>query len=43
MTRYNVHLPAQQLAALRKLAEERGISVAELIRRAIEEFLRREK
>jgi len=39
MTKYNVYLPDQQIAALRKIAEEKGVPVAELIRRAIDECL----
>jgi predicted DNA binding CopG/RHH family protein len=39
VTRYNVHLPSHQIAALRKIAEEKGMTVAELIRRAIDEWL----
>jgi hypothetical protein len=31
------------LARLRELADERGVSVAELVRRAIEDFLRKNK
>jgi len=40
MTRYNAHLPVeQQLEPLRRIAEEKGVTVAELIRRAIDEWL----
>lgn len=36
-------IPAPMLKALRALAKKRDVSVAELIRRAIEDFLRKEK
>jgi predicted DNA-binding ribbon-helix-helix protein len=39
VTRYNVHLPDPQIDALRRIAEEKGMTVAELIRRAIDEWL----
>lgn len=42
MKRVNFHLTDQQLAALRKLAKG-GLTVAEHVRRAIDEYLRRQK
>ncbi|HBA72311.1 MAG TPA: hypothetical protein DCZ63_09030 [Geobacter sp.] len=42
MTRYNVYLSAPQIDALRRIAEEKGVPVAELIRRAIDEWLERQ-
>lgn len=43
MTRTNLHLTDAQLAALRKLAKRTGLSVAELVRRAIDAFLSAQK
>jgi 16S rRNA U516 pseudouridylate synthase RsuA-like enzyme len=43
MIRTNIHLTKGQLRDLRKLARETGLSVAELVRRAIDEFLQRGK
>lgn len=42
MVKVNHFLPAPQLKALRALAKKNGLSVAELIRRAIEEFLKKQ-
>jgi hypothetical protein len=39
MKRVNYHLPEKQIAALRKLSKDTGLAVADLIRRAIEEYL----
>lgn len=39
MTRTNVFLTEPQLAALRRLADSTGLSVAELIRRAIDSYM----
>ena len=39
MKRVNYHLPERQIQALRKLSEQSGLSVAELIRRAIDNYL----
>jgi hypothetical protein len=39
MIRTNCYLPAPQLKSLRTLAERTDVSVAELIRRAIEDYL----
>jgi predicted DNA binding CopG/RHH family protein len=41
MRRVNYHLTEQQIAALRKLAGKTGLSVAELVRRAIDAYLAR--
>jgi len=44
MKRTNIYLPDQLLARLRALAERTGLSVADLVRRAVEEYLmKREK
>ena len=43
MRRYNVFLPEQVLSALRALSEETGLAVSDLIRRAIDEYIRRQK
>ena len=43
MTKYNVYLPDQQIEALREIADEKGVPVAELIRRAIDEWLAKER
>jgi predicted DNA-binding ribbon-helix-helix protein len=42
MKRISLFLPDPQIAALRKIAEEKGMTVAELIRRAIDEWLARQ-
>jgi post-segregation antitoxin (ccd killing protein) len=39
--RTNVHLTVPQLAALAQRAKATGLSVAELIRRAVDAYLRR--
>ena len=39
MKRYNMYLSDQQDERLKKLQKETGLSRAELIRRAIDEFL----
>ncbi len=39
MIRVNLHLTEKQLAQLRKLSKETGLSVAELTRRAIDKML----
>jgi predicted DNA binding CopG/RHH family protein len=41
MKRVNFHLSDQQIGALRERAEQTGLTVAELIRRAVDEFLKR--
>ena len=43
MKRATYHLTQVQLEALRSLAEKTGLSMAELIRRAIDAYLEREK
>jgi hypothetical protein len=42
MKRTNVHLTVQQLKALERMSKTSGLSVAELIRRAVDAFLVRE-
>lgn len=39
MKRQNYYLPAPQVAAMKKLAKRLDVSVAELVRRAVQEFL----
>jgi predicted DNA-binding protein len=41
MIRVNIHLTEKQRETLRNLARATGLSVAEHIRRAIDEYLRR--
>ena len=43
MKRVNYHLTDKQIASLQKLAEKTGLSVAELIRRAIDAYLQKGK
>lgn len=43
MKRTNIFLPEQLLAKLRALAEKTGLSVAEIVRRAIDEYLKKNK
>jgi len=40
MQRVNFHLTELQVAALRKLSQQTGLTVAELIRRAVDDFLK---
>jgi hypothetical protein len=39
MRKVNYHLTDRQIAALREAADESGLSVAELIRRAIDAYM----
>ena len=39
MKRTNVHLPEQQIDELKKLSKKRGISMAEIVRRAIDAYV----
>jgi predicted DNA-binding protein len=39
MKRHDFYLPKQQIEKLRKLSEETGLSMSELLRRAIDNFL----
>ena len=41
--RTNIYLPEEQLRRLRKMAEKKDVSVSELVRRAIEEYLKNEE
>ena len=43
MIRTNIHLTEKQLEALRKLSEDTGLTVAEHIRRTIDEYLERKR
>jgi len=43
MRRRMHHLTEKQIESLEKLSKETGLSVAELIRRAIDDYLRRER
>lgn len=43
MKRTNIFLPEQLLAKLSALAEKTGLSVAEIVRRAIDEYLKKNK
>ncbi len=43
MKRTNYYYPPQQLARLKKLSKKTGVPVSELIRRAIEDYLKRQK
>ena len=42
MKRVNYHLPIRQLQAMRELSKQTGLTVAELIRRAIDVYLTHE-
>lgn len=42
MKKYNLYLSEQQIDALVKLSEQKGISVSELIRRALDEYTEKE-
>jgi metal-responsive CopG/Arc/MetJ family transcriptional regulator len=41
--RTNIYLPEEQLRRLRKMADKKDVSVSELVRRAIEEYLKNEE
>lgn len=43
MERHHHYLTEKQLAALRTLAQRTGLSVAEIIRRAVDDYLRKQK
>lgn len=43
MKRTNIHLPEQQLELLKEISEETGLTVAEHIRRAVDEYLEKRK
>ncbi len=40
MKRYNFYFPEQQIENLRKISKDTGISMAELIRRAIDNLIK---
>jgi predicted DNA-binding protein len=40
MKRVNYHLPEQTIRALKALSKKMGVSVAELIRRAVDSYLK---
>ena len=40
MKRYTFYLPKQQMEQLRKVSKHKGLSVSELLRRAIDELLK---
>ena len=40
MKRYNFYLPEQQVDSLRNVSKQTGLSVSELLRRAIDELLK---
>jgi predicted transcriptional regulator len=43
MKKMNFYLPDPVIARLQELAEKTGLSVAELVRRAIDEYLKKQK
>ncbi len=43
MKRTNIFLPQPTIDKLKALSKETGLSVAELIRRAVDEYLRKKK
>ena len=43
MKRVNYHLTNQEIKALRELSQQTGLTVSELIRRAIDEYLESKK
>jgi Ribbon-helix-helix protein, copG family len=42
MKKYNLYLSEQQINALTMLSEQKGVSVSELIRRALDEYTEKE-
>lgn len=43
MKRMNIHLSQKQIDRLKKLSNEAGLPLAELVRRAVDEFLKKEQ
>lgn len=43
MKRVNVHLTDLQIKELRQLSDNKGMPVSELVRRAIDDYLRKQK
>lgn len=43
MERLHIHIPEKTKDALTKLAEDRGVSVGELVRAALTQFMAREQ
>ena len=41
--RTNIYLPEEQIRRLKKLGQRKDVSVSELVRRAIEEYLKNEE
>jgi len=41
--RTNIYLPEEQIKRLKDISKKKDISVSEIIRRAIDEYLRREE
>lgn len=42
MKKYNLYLSEQQINTLNLLSEQKGLSVSEIIRRALDEFIEKE-
>lgn len=42
MKKYNLYLSEQQINALNLLSEQKGLSVSEIIRRALDEYIEKE-
>lgn len=42
MRKYNLYLPERQIVELEKMSERLGISVSEIIRRALDSFIEKE-
>ncbi len=42
MKKYNLYLPEQQIETLNLLSEQKGLSVSEIIRRALDEYIEKE-
>jgi metal-responsive CopG/Arc/MetJ family transcriptional regulator len=43
MKRHNFHLPEQLVSQLKMLAEQRGLTMSELLRTALAEYLKNQK
>lgn len=43
MKRSNYHLTEKQIERLRELSEQTGLTAAELVRRAIDEYVKKQK
>jgi hypothetical protein len=43
MKRINIHLTSEQIAEIKRLSEKSGLKFAELVRRAVDAFIEKER